>query len=124
MKKIITESSVYYNGYGSYDCAENLLPIKPLKEIKKKKKKNAYLENLTTKKLNTGPRLCYNGYGSYDFPKIELCPMQISLEILYKDIAIIAIQHIKIILFTSLAIFTILLSEIHSSPSDKFPYTY
>ena len=45
-------------------------------------------------------------------------------EILYKNIAIIAIQHIKIILLTPLAIFPILWSEIHSSPSGKFPYTY
>ena len=45
-------------------------------------------------------------------------------EIVYKNIGIIAIQHSKIILFTPLAIFTILLSEIHSSPFGKFPYTY
>ena len=45
-------------------------------------------------------------------------------EILYKNIAIIAIQHSKIIFFTPLAIFTILLSKIHSSPSGEFPYTY
>ena len=37
-------------------------------------------------------------------------------KILYKNIAIIAIQLSKIILFTPLVIFTILLSEIHSSP--------
>ena len=45
-------------------------------------------------------------------------------EILYKNIAIIAIQHGKYILLTPLAIFPILLGEIHSSPSGKFPYTY
>ena len=45
-------------------------------------------------------------------------------EILYKNIAIIAIQHGNFILFTPLAIFPILLGEIHSSPSGKFPYTY
>ena len=45
-------------------------------------------------------------------------------EILYKNIAIIAIQHGKFILLTPLAIFPILLSEIHSSPSGKFPCTY
>ena len=43
--------------------------------------------------------------------------------ILYKNIAIIAIQHDKFILLTPLAIFPILLGEIHSSPSGKFPYT-
>ena len=45
-------------------------------------------------------------------------------EILYKTIAIIAIQHGKFILLIPLAIFPILLDEIHSSPSGKFPYTY
>ena len=45
-------------------------------------------------------------------------------EILYKNIAIIAIQHGKFILLTPLEIFPILLGEIHSSPSGKFPYTY
>ena len=44
-------------------------------------------------------------------------------EILYKNIAIIGIQHGKFILLTPLAIFPILLGEIHSSPSGKFPYT-
>ena len=45
-------------------------------------------------------------------------------EIFYKNIAIIAIQHGNVILLTPLAIFPILLGEIHSSPSGKFPYTY
>ena len=45
-------------------------------------------------------------------------------EIIYKNIAIIAIQHGKFDLLTPLAIFPVLLSEIHSSPSGKFPYTY
>ena len=45
-------------------------------------------------------------------------------EILYKNIAIIAIEHGKFILLTPLAIFPILLGEIHSNPSGKFPYTY
>ena len=45
-------------------------------------------------------------------------------EILYKNIAIIVIQHGEFILLTLLAIFRILLGEIHSSPSGKFPYTY
>ena len=45
-------------------------------------------------------------------------------EIFYKNISIIAIQHGKCILLTPLAIFPILLSEIHSSPSGKFSYTY
>ena len=45
-------------------------------------------------------------------------------EILYKNITIIAIQHVKFILLTSLAIFPILLGEIHSSRSGKFPYIY
>ena len=45
-------------------------------------------------------------------------------EILYKNIAIIAIQHGKFILLRPQAIFPILLGKIHSSPSGKFPYTY
>ena len=45
-------------------------------------------------------------------------------EILYKNIAIIAIQHSKFILLTPPAIFPILLGEIHSSLSGKFPYPY
>ena len=45
-------------------------------------------------------------------------------EILYKNISIIAIQHSKNFLLTPLAIFPILLSEIHLSPSGQFPYTY
>ena len=45
-------------------------------------------------------------------------------EIHYNNIAIIAIQYSNIILLIPLAIFPILLSEIHSSPSGKFPYTY
>ena len=31
-----TGSTVYYDGYGSYDCPKKFLPIKPLKEVKKK----------------------------------------------------------------------------------------
>ena len=31
-----TISSVYYEGYGSYDCPKIFLPIKRLKEIEKK----------------------------------------------------------------------------------------
>ena len=45
-------------------------------------------------------------------------------EILYKNIAIIAIQHGKCILLTRLAILSILLGEIHSNPCGKFSYTY
>ena len=45
-------------------------------------------------------------------------------DIIYKNIAIIAIQHGKFILLTPQAIFPILLGEIHSSPYGKFPYTY
>ena len=45
-------------------------------------------------------------------------------KILYKNIAIIAIQQGKFILLTPLAIFPILLGEIHSSTSGKFSYTY
>ena len=45
-------------------------------------------------------------------------------EILYKNIAIIAIQRGKFILLRPLAIFPILLGEIYSSPSGEFPYTY
>ena len=44
-------------------------------------------------------------------------------ENLYKNIAILAIQHGKSLL-TPVAIFPILLGEMHSSPSGKFPYTY
>ena len=32
-----TGPSLYYDGYGSYDCPKIFLPIKPLKEVKKKK---------------------------------------------------------------------------------------
>ena len=46
-------------------------------------------------------------------------------EILYKNIAIIAIQHSKIHFVDTFGDFShTLLSEIHSSPSGKFPYTY
>ena len=45
-------------------------------------------------------------------------------EILYNNIAIIAYSIVKFILLTPLAIFPILSSEIHSSPSGKFPDTY
>ena len=45
-------------------------------------------------------------------------------EILYNNIAIIAIQHSKIYFVDTLAIFPILLSEIHSSTSGKFFDTY
>ena len=45
-------------------------------------------------------------------------------EILYKNIAITAIQHSKMHFVDTFAIFPVLLSEIHSSPSGKFPYTY
>ena len=45
-------------------------------------------------------------------------------EILYKNIAIIAIQHSKMHFVDTFGDFSILLSEIHSSPSGKFPYTY
>ena len=51
--------------------------MKPLKEIEKKEK-NASLENLTTKKMNTGPSLYYDEFGSYDFPKMKSCLMQVS----------------------------------------------
>ena len=54
---------------------------------------------------------------------IQYTRREFSREILYKNIAIIAIQHSKIILFTPLAIFTILLNEIYSSPFGQFPYT-
>ena len=49
---------------------------------------------------------------------------EFSRDILYKSIAIIAIQHGVIVLLTPVAIFSILFGEIHSSPSGKFPYTY
>ena len=37
MKKMSTGLSVYYDGYGSYDCPKNFLLTKPLKEGKQKK---------------------------------------------------------------------------------------
>ena len=44
--------------------------MKPPEEIKKNNQyNNAPLENLTTKKMSTGPNLYYDGYGSYDYPK-------------------------------------------------------
>ena len=73
-----TGPNSYYDGYGSYDCPKNVLPIKPLKEVKKKKKKNASLENSITKKMSTGSSLYYDGFVSYDCPKIQFCLMQIS----------------------------------------------
>ena len=45
-------------------------------------------------------------------------------EILYKIIAILPYSMVKFILLIPLAIFPILLGEIHSSPSGKFPYTH
>ena len=33
-----TESSVYYDGYGSYDYPKIFFPIKPFKEVEKNKK--------------------------------------------------------------------------------------
>ena len=36
MKEMSTGLSVYYDGYGSYDCLQNFLLIKPLKEVEKK----------------------------------------------------------------------------------------
>ena len=65
MKKMHTGSSIYYDGYGSYDCRKNLLPIKPLKEVKKK----SYLEYLTTKKMSTESSVYYDGCSIYDYPK-------------------------------------------------------
>ena len=32
-----TGSTVYYDGYGSYDCPKNFRPIKPLKAVEKNK---------------------------------------------------------------------------------------
>ena len=49
-----TRSTVYYDGYGSYDRRKNFLTKKPVKEVKKINKKNAHLENLTTTKMSTG----------------------------------------------------------------------
>ena len=71
-----TGPSLYYDGYGSYDCPKKFLSIKPLKEVKKKK--NASLENLITKKMSTGSSSYYDGFVSYDFPKIQFFLMQIS----------------------------------------------
>ena len=55
-----TRSIVYHNGYGSYDCPNNLLPIKPLKEVDIFFL-NAHLENLITKKMSTGSTVYYDG---------------------------------------------------------------
>ena len=49
-----TRPSFYYDGYGGYNYPKYFLLMKPLKE---KKKKNATLENLTTKKISTGPSM-------------------------------------------------------------------
>ena len=65
-----TKSSVYYDGYGSYDCPKIFLPIKPLKEVEKNLKKKVYLENVTTKEMTTGSTIYYDGYGSYGCSKI------------------------------------------------------
>ena len=51
-----TGPSSYYDGYGSYDCPKNFLPIKPLKVVKK----NTSPENSITKKIITGSSLYYN----------------------------------------------------------------
>ena len=32
-----TGPSLYYDGYGSYDCPKKFLTIKPLKEVEKRK---------------------------------------------------------------------------------------
>ena len=37
MNQMSTGLSVYYYGYGSYDCPKNVLLIKPLKGVKQKK---------------------------------------------------------------------------------------
>ena len=37
MKNMRTGLSVYDDGYGSYDCPENFLLIKPLKGVQQKK---------------------------------------------------------------------------------------
>ena len=34
-KRMSTIPSLYYEGYGSYDCPKNFLAIKPLKEVEK-----------------------------------------------------------------------------------------
>ena len=62
-------STVYYDGYGSYDCPKNFFRMQPLKEVQNKKIKNSHLENLTTKKMSTVLSVYYDGYGSYDYPK-------------------------------------------------------
>ena len=45
-------------------------------------------------------------------------------EILYKNIPIIAIQHGKMDFVDTFGNFSHTVTEIHSSPSGKFPYTY
>ena len=69
---------LYYDGYGSCDFPEKSRLIKPLKEIEKINKENASSENLTMKKMNTGPSPYYDKFGSYDFPKMKSFLMQIS----------------------------------------------
>ena len=68
--------------------------------------------------------VCNKKILSFYFPRLCTTRREFSREILYKNIAIIAIQHSKIYLLTPLAIFPILLSENHSSPSGKFSDTY
>ena len=60
----------------------------------------------------------------YDRRGSDAARREFFMEILYKNIAIIAIQHGKFVFLTPLSIFPILLGEIHSSPSGKFSYTY
>ena len=80
LRRIQRPTTQGHSSHTKYDSSRQIVTyrIKPLKEVKKKKKINASLENLITKKMNTGPSLYYDGFVSYDFPKIQVCLMQIS----------------------------------------------
>ena len=41
-----TESSVYYDGYGSYDCPKLFLRIKPLKGVETKYSKETLIKRI------------------------------------------------------------------------------
>ena len=41
-----TKWTIYYDGYGSYDCPKDFLPIKPLEEVKKKLNKKIVIQKI------------------------------------------------------------------------------
>ena len=64
-----TGSSVYYNGYGSYDFQKIFLRIKPLKEVEKNILKKCSSREFDNKKNEHRITWYYDGYGSYYCPK-------------------------------------------------------